>query len=130
MPNDVTTSYVVKFEVTSDAPASSTFAFRPRILGRAAGTLPQLTASYYTAGRPVDGLNTPLDITQSYVALTMDTVATLTSANQAVEATSDSFSVNPGDIVYVKLERTPEDVSDAYAGELGIMQQVGVLTST
>tara|TARA_R110000851_G_scaffold52690_14_gene125442 strand:+ start:10517 stop:12334 length:1818 start_codon:yes stop_codon:yes gene_type:complete len=130
MPDDVAASYVVKFEVPSDAPASSTFTFRPRILGRAAGTLPQLTASYYKAGRPVDGLNTPLDITQSYVALTMVTVATLTGANQAVEASSDSFSVDPGDTVYVQLERTPEDVSDAYAGELGIMQQAGILTST
>ena len=129
MPDDVTTSYVVKFEVPTDSPAGSTFAFRPRILGRAAGTLPQLTASYYKSGRPTDGLNTPISVTQSYVALTMDTVATLAGANEAVEATSDSFAVDPGDIVYIKLERTPEDASDSYAGELGIMQQVGVLTS-
>jgi hypothetical protein len=129
MPNDVTTSYVVKFEVPVDAPAGSTFTFRTRILGRTAGTLPQLTASYYKTGRPTDGLNTPIVVTQSYVALTMVTVATLAGANEAVEAASSAFAVAPGDIVYIKLERTPAGGSDAYAGELGIMQQVGVLTS-
>lgn len=129
MPDDVATSYVVKFEVPTDSPVGSTFSFRPRILGRAAGTLPLLTSSYYKAARPTDGLNVPIPVAQSYVALTMDTVATLAGANEAVEATSNSVAVDPGDIVYVKLERTPEAVSDSYVGELGIMQQVGVLTS-
>lgn len=129
MPNDNATSFVVKFEVPADAPANSQFQFRPRIIGRAAGTLPQLTLSYYTAARPADGLNTPQAVTQSYVSLTCVTVATLAAANESVEALSEAVNVNPGDIIYVKVERTPADVSDSYAGELGIMQQVGVLTS-
>jgi hypothetical protein len=130
MPNDNTTGYVVKFEVPSDAPANSQFSFRPRIIGRSAGTLPLLATSYYTAGRPADGLNTPLLVTQAYTAMTMDTVATLATANESVEALSAPVPVSPGDIVYVKVERTPNDSGDAYSGELGIMQQVGVLTST
>jgi len=129
MPNDDATSYIVKFEVPSDAPANSEFSFRPRIIGRSAGTLPQLTTTYYKAARPVDGLNTPLLVTQTFVSMTMVTIATLAAANESVEAISDAVTVDPGDIVYVKVERTPEDVSDTYAGELGIMQQVGVLTS-
>ena len=129
MPNDDTTSYIVKFEVPSDAPANSEFSFRPRIIGRAAGTLPQLTVSYYKATRPVAGLTTPILVTQTYVSMTIVTIATLAAANEAVEATSTAIAVDPGDIVYVKVERTPEDVSDTYSGELGIMQQVGVLTS-
>jgi hypothetical protein len=129
MPNDDATSYVVKFEIPSDAPANSEFSFRPRIIGRAAGTLPQLTISYYKTGRPVDGLNTPILVTQTFVSMTMVTISTLAAANEAVEAISDAVTVDPGDIVYVKVERTPEDVSDSYGGELGIMQQVGVLTS-
>jgi len=128
MPDDVTTSYVVKFEVPSDAPASSNFQLRLRILGRAAGTLPQLTVAYYKAGRPPAGLATPVNVTQSYTNLTILTVATL-GANQAVEATSQTFAVNPGDIVYIQVQRTPNDPGDAYSGELGIMQQVGILTS-
>jgi hypothetical protein len=128
MPDSITTSYVVKFEIPADAP-SSVFQLRLRILGRAAGTLPQLTASYYTAGRPVAGLATPLSITQSYTSLSITTVATVT-ANQAVEALSSNIAVTAGDIVYIKIQRTPADAGDTYAGELGIMQQVGVLTST
>jgi hypothetical protein len=128
-PNDNASSYVVKFEVPADAPVGSTFSFRPRIIGRTAGTLPPLSTSYYTAGRPTDGLNTPITVTQSYTSIPMTTVATLVSANQAVEATSDSFAVTAGDIVYIKLERDPTAASDSYAGELGIMQQIGILSS-
>jgi hypothetical protein len=61
--------------------------------------------------------------------MTIVTVATLAAANESVEALSTAVTVEPGDIVYVKVERTPADVSDSYSGELGIMQQVGVLTS-
>jgi hypothetical protein len=129
MPNDSATNYVVKFEVPSDAPVNSNFSFRPRIIGRSAGTLPQLTVTYYKATRPADGLNTPQLVTQSYSAMVINTVATLDNANESVEAISNAVSVSPGDIVYVKVERTPADVSDNYSGELGIMQQVGVLTS-
>lgn len=127
MPNDITTNYVVKFEVPGDAPVSN-FQLRLRILGRAAGTLPQLTVSYYTSSRPPDGLITPVNVTQAYTSLTIATVATV-GANQAVEALSDGFQVQPGDIVYILVQRTPADPGDAYAGEMGVMQQVGVLTS-
>lgn len=129
MPNDVTTSCVVKFEVPATAPASSNFALRLRIIGRATGTLPQLTVSYYKTARPTNGLVTPVSVTQSYTALAITTVASLT-ANQAVEANSSAFAVLPGDIVYVQVQRTPSAVGDTYAGELGLMQQVGILTST
>jgi hypothetical protein len=126
MPNSTTTSYVVKFEVPVDVPPNSTLKFRPRILGRAAGTLPQLTVSYYKTARPT-GLTVPVVVTQAYVALAIVTVATLTVANQAVEALSATLPVNPGDLVYIKVQRSPAASGDAYAGELGIMQQVGVL---
>lgn len=128
MPNDTQTSYVVKFEVPGDAPVNSNLQFRVRILGKSAGTLPQLTVSFFKTARPPDGLNTPVTVTQSYAALTMTTVASVT-ANQAVEALSDNIAVYPGDIVYIKVLRNPSDPGDNYAGEVGIMQQIGVLTS-
>ena len=130
MPNSSTTSYIVKFEVPADVPNSSQLRFRSRILGRASGNLPQLTVSYYKTERPINGLATPIAVTQTYVALTMVTVATLTSANQAVEALSSEIPVAPGDLVYIKVQRSPASVSDQYPGELGVMQQVGVLTSS
>jgi hypothetical protein len=128
MPNDITTSYIVKFDVPSDAPANSNFKLRLRLLGRAAGTLPQLNVSYYVTTRPTAGLATPINVTQSYTALTINTVA-LVGANQAVEANSSLIQVNAGSIIYVKVERTPASLNDAYAGELGIMQQTGILTA-
>lgn len=129
MPNSVTTSYIVKFEVPVDVPVGSKLRFRPRILGRAAGTLPQLAVSYYKTGRPTNGLVTPIAVTQAYAVLAMITVAVLTAANQAVEALSAEITVAPGDLVYIKVQRSPAATDDQYAGELGIMQQVGVLTS-
>ena len=71
----------------------------------------------------------PVAVTQSYVALTIPTIATI-SANQAVEAASSAIAVAPGDIVYIRVQRTPAAVGDTYAGELGVMQQVGLLTSS
>lgn len=129
MPNSTATSYEVKFEIPGDAPAGSNFQFRPRILGKSAGTLPQLTVTYFKTARPPDGLTTPVTVTQAYSALTIVTVATLTLANQAVEALSDPIAVDPGDIVYLKVVRNPSDPGDNYAGEVGIMQQIGVLTT-
>lgn len=130
LPNDNPTSYVVKFEIPTTSPTNVQFRFRARVLGRVSGTLPPLTATYYKVARP-SGL-TPVDVVQSYTALTgfNPAAATLSAANQAVEVTSDSLSLNAGDIVYVKIERDPEAVEDGYAGEVGIMQQVGVITST
>jgi hypothetical protein len=128
MPNDTQTSYVVKFEVPGDAPANSNLRFRPRILGKSTGTLPQLTVSFFKTARPPAGLTTPVTVTQSYTSLTIVTVATV-ATNQAVEALSSAIAVNPGDIVYIKVLRNPADPSDNYAGEVGIMQQIGVLTS-
>lgn len=127
MPDDMTTDYVVKFEVPGDSPVSD-FKLRLRLLGRAAGTLPPLTVSYYVSSRPPQGLNDPVDVTQSYTPLTIETTAVVT-ANQAVEALSEGFEVQPGDIVYIQVKRIPAAIADNYTGEMGVMQQVGVLTS-
>ena len=129
LPNDTSTSYVVQFEVPGDAPANSQLQLRLRLLGRSAGTLPQLAVSYYKTGRPVAGLATPIAVTQSYTSLSITTVATV-GANQAVEAVSAALAVAPGDIVYVQVQRSPGTSGDAYTGEVGVMQQLGVLTST
>jgi hypothetical protein len=128
-PDDVQTSFIVKFEVPADAPANSSFAYRTRLLGRAAGTLPPLTVEYNIASRPPAGLDTPVLVTSSWTALTCDTTGVLAAADESVEAESDAFAAAPGDIVYVRVTRDPEDLADEYAGEVGIMQQVGVLTS-
>ena len=77
---------------------------------------------------PPDGLNDPIDIGGTYTTITMDTDGTLTDADQAIEALSESFAIDPGDDVYIRVTRDADDVADGYAGEMGIMSQVGVLT--
>tara|TARA_Y100000385_G_C13094758_1_gene640630 strand:- start:114 stop:1943 length:1830 start_codon:yes stop_codon:yes gene_type:complete len=126
-PDDSLSNYVVKFEVPSTLTGTLNFVFKARVLGRVSGTLPPLTATYYKAAA-ASGL-TPVSITQSYSAVTFDpTAATLASANQAVEVSSSSISVSAGEIIYVKLERDPDATADTYAGEVGVMQQIGVIT--
>lgn len=128
MPDTQTTSCVIKFEVPSDAPNNIELVLRLRLLGKAAGTTPQLAVDYYKTSRPTNGLLTPISVTQSYASVVIDTVATLT-ANQAVEANSDPIAVSKGDIVYFRITRTPSDVSDTYGGELGLMQQTAIITA-
>jgi hypothetical protein len=139
LPNTMTTSYVVKFEVPADlAYANGTlvsefnFEFRARVLGRAAGVLPALNVSYYKTGRPV-GLVTPVTVTQSYTALPIDLDGgspVTVQSNQAVETRSTgNLTVNSGDLLYIKVQRVPGSLADGYAGEVGIMQQVGILTA-
>lgn len=128
-PTDQESSFVVKFEVPADAPDNSVFTYRSRLLGRVAGNTPQLTVEYNIASRPTAGLTVPQAVASSWTPLTIDTVATLNNADESVEATSSEVSIVPGDIIYIKVTRDPNDASDEYPGELGIMQQVGILAS-
>lgn len=102
-------------------------ALRFSILGRASGTLPQLTFSYVRVPRPADGLTTPLTLplTSDEVSLSCDTTAILTGVNQYVEAQSEPFAVAAGDTVYFTVQRDGDDLYDA---EVGVLRQVGYLT--
>lgn len=129
MASDIQSEFVVRFDIPADAPSNSHFIYRCRIIGRAAGNLPQLIVTSNIVARPPDGLATPITVSATETSLTIVTVATLASADTAVEASSSQFSVNPGDVVFVHVIRNPSGDGDGYAGELGIMQQVGILTS-
>ena len=130
LPNDYQSSYTVKFDVPFDAPANSTFKYRVRIIGRVAGTLPQLSFSYIKSTRP-DGLTpqNPVPDGASSAISDLITTGTLSLANSAVEATQSTgiTGVQPGDIIYITVTRDPADAADVYTGELGVMQQTGVL---
>lgn len=52
MNHEYSTSYVVKFEVPTDAPANSFLSYRLQILGRVLGTLPKLSVKWEAAGKP------------------------------------------------------------------------------
>jgi len=135
-PNDVESSFIVKFEVPTDAPVANTkFRYRPRIIGRAAGNLPDLAVEYQIASRPAvasegdTGATGILVPTSALAAMTVDTSFTGITANYAIEALTDDITVAPGDVVYIKVTRSSPS-TDGYAGELGIMQQNGILSST
>lgn len=98
------------------------------VLGRAAGTLPQLTFSGRRVPRPADGLDTPLTLPDDSTefAITCDTTAVLGTTNQYVEAESDGFVVAAGDTVYFTVRRS---AADGYAGVVGLLRQSGVVYS-
>jgi hypothetical protein len=126
LPPDAPTGFISKFEIPADAPSGSSLVYRARLLGRVDGNLPQLTVEYLKSTRPIAGLDIPCTVGGVYTALTMDTVATLAS-DECVEAQSNAFSVEPGDIVYIHVSRDPTD--DGYLGDVGFMEQVVILST-
>lgn len=100
-------------------------ALRLRLLGRAAGSLPQLTVTARRVPRndPGDALDLPTSAEE--FAVTVDTTDALADANQYVEATSDAFAVADGDLLFFTVQR--ED-GDGYNAEVGILSIVGILT--
>jgi hypothetical protein len=123
LPENRVAKFIARFDVPADAAEGASVRYRARIIGRQAGTLPELTLAYRIVNQPPDGLTTPVTVSPSYTTLNMDTGATLTEADQCVEATSEPIEVSPGDVVEIKVER---DVDD-YTGELGVLRQVLVL---
>ena len=132
MPDGYATSYTVKFDVPADAAVGSNFKFRIRVLGRAAATLPPLAFSYNKSTRPSSGtpqINPVPDsalVSISDITTNTTTIATADSAVEFTQATG--ITVNPGDIIYIQVARDPTDAGDTYGGEVGIMQQTGVLS--
>ncbi len=126
-PAEQENSYRGRIDVPADSEVPSpTLALRLRLLGRAAGTLPALDVTARIVPRPASGLDTPADLPLSAAefAVTIDTVATLDSANQYVEALSEAFAVTAGDQVFFTVRRNDDD---AYAGEVGVLHHEGVL---
>lgn len=118
-----------KIHIPSDTElANPQLALRFRLLGRALGTLPALTVTARRVSRPTDGLNVPVSLPTvvSEFAVTIDTQATLSAPNQYVEAEAEPFTVAAGDVIFFTVKRLS---TDGYASEVGIIQQVGVLTA-
>jgi len=98
------------------------------VLGRAAGTLPQLVLTGRIVPRATDGLDTPFDLPDDAEEFTITcvTVAALDSTNRYVEAESEPFAVAAGDTVYFTVQRLS---SDGYAGSVGILRQSAVVST-
>jgi len=129
LPAGDQTNFRGKLYVPADlAIPSPQMRLRLLVLGRAVGTLPQLTFSGRIVPRPSDGLNTPVDLPADgeEFTITCDTTGTLTGAGQYVEAVSEPFDVAAGDVVYFTVQR---ESGDGYAGAVGVIRQAGVLSS-
>lgn len=123
LPAGEATGFRSKLQVpTTFGLPSPKLKLRLTLLGRSAGSLPDLTVT----ARRVPRATTPaaLPLTGSEFSVTISTVATVT-ANQYVEFTSDEFVVAAGDAVFFWVQRSD---SDGYAGEVGVIQQMGVLS--
>lgn len=117
-------SYRGRVRIPATLPASSALRLRFRILGRVAGTLPNLGLTTRIVPRPANGLAAPANLPTSDTALGLVSNGTLAQANQYLEALSSPVTVNPGDLLLFTLSRT---AVDAYAGDVIVLDQVGVL---
>jgi hypothetical protein len=119
------TSLRMRFYVPPDGlPSGPTVRIRMQLLGRATGTLPALQLSYRVLPRPLAATSLPGPSAER--ALTVVTTLSV-SADQYVEVQSEAFAVATGDTILVQVARVRDD---GYAGEVGLMRPVGILTGT
>jgi hypothetical protein len=125
-PASTATSIRCKLHVPSSTGfASPVISLKLRILGRSAGTLPALTVTARRLPKPSAGSSLALPLTASEFAVTIVTTATLSSSNRYIEVASTAFAVVNGYTLLFTVQRN----SDAYAGEVGILQMTGILTT-
>ena len=133
LSSDYASSYIVKFDVPNDA-AGTNFTPSFRIIGRASGSLPQLTFKRAVLAKPtstvsgnsVDDLGDPASWTDITSTLDMSSFS-LGGADYAVQLTASSpIVVTAGSQVYIEVSRS---ASDGYLSEVGIMQQIGTLSN-
>lgn len=103
-------------------PATPQLKIRVQLLGRAAGTLPDLDMTRRNVARADDSpVALPDDTSEQDV--TFDS-AQVVGANEYLEIESDGFDVAAGDTVFVTVSRASDD---DYAGEVGALRFGGVL---
>lgn len=96
---------------------------RMRLLGRAAGTLPQLTFAYRRIPRPTAGAAVPVQLPTTDTTVVIATSAAI-AIDQYVEFETPFFNVAAGDLVVFQLGR---NASDGYSGDVLLLNQLGIL---
>ena len=102
--------------------ATPTLKLRLRILGRTTGTLPALTASYRVVPKPTGSGAEALPTTDTNLTLSVSSSIT---ADEYISRDSGPVSVSGEDVVFFTISRA---TGDGYAGEVGLIEVVGVLT--
>lgn len=116
--------FVVPDGLTTPTPKAR---LRLRLLGTAAGTLPELTVSARLIPRP-SALLTPVALPEDDAEFDVvcNAVADLNDSHQYVEALAEPFDIAAGDVVYIEIERQE---TDDYAGEVGILKHTLIIDS-
>lgn len=119
MPPDQASEVRLKLKVPgAGLPASPRVKLRVQLLGRSAGTLPALTLTHRIVPRP-DGATA---LPTADAALTF-TTGQAVAADEYVEVEGEAVAVAAGDTLLYTLARA----DDAYSGEVGLLDVVGVL---
>jgi hypothetical protein len=111
--------------------SNNTLKLRLRIIGTAAGVMPQLTMSYRVIPA---GSDTPYPLPTSDTALPGLDLSLVNggdpiAANDVVEVETAEFGpIAAGDTVFVSIGRAGSSPSDTYAGTVGFIRQKGILT--
>ena len=91
------------------------------LAGRVAGTIPDdaLTVTYRVLSQPTS----PTALPSSDASLALDTSAVLSAADMYYEVSSSPIDITAGDVVLFTVTRA----SDAYAGDILMIRQTGVI---
>ncbi len=100
-------------------PANPKLRLRTQVLGRAAGTLPDLGVSYRVV--PAAPANTALPLTDSALGYASSGAI---GVDEYRQVDSDGFTVAAGDVVFLSIARS---ASDGYGGEVGLLDVTGLL---
>lgn len=122
-----TSSIRGKIYIPTDVPEGYTAKFRFRLLGRTVGAFPDFNLSYRRIPRNSAVLTDKLPLPTSDTTLTFSTSVTLTSGQEDyyVEAESDDFEIEAGDVVWFTLERE----SAATGPDVWMLDGRGILIS-
>lgn len=120
-PQGRESSVRLKIHLPSALPPNPLMYLELRVLGRVAGTLPDLTASYRRISDP-GGCTTPLALPIADTDLPNISFSgcTLPGINYYISVETDRFSVAAKDLVYVTIGRSGS--SDGYNGEVGLLE--------
>ncbi len=124
MPAGRDCGFALKFLVPpAGLPAVPALKVRAQIFGLANGTLTDLDTSYNILVRPTVGVPTP--IVAGTTPLVMNTAITV-AANKMYEVESELIMVQPGDTVYVTINRLAAG-SPVYTSEIGLHRFGGII---
>ncbi len=121
-PAGQSSSVLLKLRIPVDGlPDDPKLKIRTQVLGRSAGTLPNLTVSYRILAAAPTAVALPLiDSALGYVS------SGSILADYYKQVDSDEISVAAGDVIFLSIARGS---ADGYSGEVGLLDFVGLLSA-